>query len=463
MAVAASIAALVIFAAAGYQFVGGGETVNVTTAEVTSGDIVRRVMMTGTLQPSRTVEIGSQVSGTIQSIDADFNDPVRRGQIVARLDPSIYDARLVEASARVARLRAEYERAQAVTDDAQAKLARAEQLAAADVIPVADLDVARMAASDASSALKAAAADIAAAQAVAAEARVSLSYTTIRSPIDGIVIARHIDVGQTVKTSVQAPVLFTVADTRRMQLLAEIAESDVAAVRPGSKAVFQIESVGNQRFEGTVSSVRLQPLLQQVAGPARGSAATAEQTETTTPMPVGSWSAQPPDAASPGATGTSGTSGPPAAPAATDSTTPQPTSVTQPVSSTPGGVVTYMAVIDVDNASGQVPPGGTTIVFLPGQERRNVVRVRNSALTFRPSTAAFAAVGQDPPTLDSPRPEADRDRRGVRLAHVWKFENRRFIPIPVDVGVADDAWTELVSGPIQSGDIVLIDAVPVYH
>ena len=96
----------------------------------------------------------------------------------------------------------------------------------------------------------------------------SLNYTMIRSPIDGIVIARHVDVGQAVKASVQTPILFTVADTRRMQLLAEIAESDVAGVRPGSKAAFQIESIGNQSFEGTVSSVRLQPLLQQAAAPA---------------------------------------------------------------------------------------------------------------------------------------------------------------------------------------------------
>ena len=96
--------------------------------------------------------------------------------------------------------------------------------------------------------------------------------------------------------------------------------------------------------------------------------------------------------------------------------------------------MTYIAVIDVDNANGDVPPGGSALVFLP--------------------------VGQDPPTLDSPRVEADQERRGVRLGHVWKFENRRFIPIPVDVGVADDSWTQLVSGPIQPGDLVVTEAVP---
>jgi RND family efflux transporter MFP subunit len=492
MAVPVSLGALAILAAIRFQFVSDVEPIKVTTAEVTRGDISRRVMVSGTLQPARTVEIGSQVSGTVRSIEADFNDAVRAGQIVARLDPSIYEARLEETLARLAQLRAEHEKEQTVVDDAETKLARAEQLAAAAVIPMAELDAARLAAKEASSTLKATAADIAAAQAVAAEAQVSLNYTTIRSPIDGTVIARHVDVGQAVKASVQTPILFTVADTRRMQLLAEIAESDAGTVRPGSKAAFQIESIGNQSFEGTVSSVRLQPYLQQVAAPARGGQATGPQAVTSTPMPVGSSSAQPSIAASPAPTGTSGPTGnagtsgtagapagqatqqvgaipPPASgtqPAATsgraESSAPS-TPATAPGSSFPpaaGGVVTYFAVIDVNNADGTVPPGGTAIVYLPGHERRNVVRVPNNALTFRPSRAAFAAVAQDPPTLDAPRPEREQARRGVRLAHVWKFENRRFIPIAVDVGVSDDFWTEIVGGPLQSGDVVVTDAVP---
>ena len=123
--------------------------------------------------------------------------------------------------------------------------------------------------------------------------------------------------------------------------------------------------------------------------------------------------------------------------------------------------MTYLAVIDVNNASGSVPPGGSAIVFLPGQERRNVVRVPNNALTFRPSTTALAAVAQDPPILDSPRPEREQARRGVRFAHVWKFENRRFMPIAVEAGVSDDSWTEIVGGALRSGDVVVTDAVPV--
>jgi HlyD family secretion protein len=450
--------ALIVVAAMLFQFADRRQPVNLTTAPVTTGDVERRIMVTGTLQPARSVAVGAQVSGTIQSIDADFNDAVQAGQVVARIDPSIYEAQLVEATARLTQLRAEHDRAEAAADDAQTKLTRSEQLGAADVIPAAELDAARVSAKQAASALKAAAADIAAAQAVAAEAQVSLNYTTIRSPIEGFVIGRHVDVGQAVKASVQTPVLFTIADTRRMHLLAEIAESDVAGVRPGSKATFQIESLGIQSFEGTVSSLRLQPYLQQVARPAdRGTASSESQTVTSSPMPVGSSSAQPSSVTSPTPTGTSGTvetASPP-----TGQSAPATAATGSSIAPPAGGVVTYFAVIDVNNAGGTVPPGGTALVFLPAQRRQNVVRVPNKALTFRPSRAAFAAVAQSPPTLDV-SPHEREARRGERPASVWKFESGRFIPIAVDVGVSDELHTEIVGGSLRAGDIVVTDAVP---
>jgi hypothetical protein len=307
--------------------------------------------------------------------------------------------------------------------------------------------------------LKATAADIASAQAVAAEARVSLNYTAIRSPIDGLVIGRHVDVGQAVKAAVQSPILFTIADTRRMQLLAEIAESDVAGVRPGSKVAFQIESLGSQSFEGTVSSVRLQPYLQQVAPPLdRGPASSAPQTVRSLPMAVGSSSAQPSNEPLATATGTSGTAETASPPAAQSAPPAVPgSSITPPA----GGVVTYFAVIDVNKTAGALPPGGTALVFVGTDKRQNVMRVANNAVTFRPSRAAFAAVGQAPPTLNSSQQGREQaTRRGVRTAYVWKFENRRFIPVAVDVGVSDEFYTEIVGSQIRSGDVVLTDAVP---
>lgn len=394
---------------------GNRERVDIVTAVVTRGDVVRHVTVSGRLQPAKAVAIGSQVPGTIKSIDAEFNERVRAGQIVARLDPSIYEARLEEALARVAQLQVEHQKEQTAVDDAQARLARAEQLTAADVVPVAEVEAARLAADQGVSTLKATAADIVAAQAVAAGAKVSLNDTVIRSPIDGIVIARHVDIGQTVTTSIQTPILFTIADTRRMQLLTEIAESDVAGVRAGSKATFSIESSGKATFEGTVRDVRLQPV-----------------------SPIG----------------TAGPSTPPAGQPASGKT------ANGSSTSLGKGVAAYIAVIDVDNESGIVPPGGSAIVFLPANERRDVMRVPNTALTFRPSRSAFAVVGQEPPALELPRSDIDPSRRDVRRAYLWTFAKQRFVPLTVGVGISDDHWTEIVDGPLRPGDVVLTEAIP---
>jgi HlyD family secretion protein len=117
-------------------------------------------------------------------------------------------------------------------------------------------------------------------------------------------------------------------------------------------------------------------------------------------------------------------------------------------------------VIDVNNTEGAIPPGGTAIIDLAGHERPNVVRVPNTALAFRPSAAAFAEVDQDPPILDPPQLPREKATNGLRQAYVWKFENRRFVPIAVEAGLADDDWTELVAGPLRPGDVLLTAAEP---
>jgi HlyD family secretion protein len=125
------------------------------------------------------------------------------------------------------------------------------------------------------------------------------------------------------------------------------------------------------------------------------------------------------------------------------------------------GVVTYMAVIDVDNVDRAVPPGGTALVMLAGGQRENAVRIPNAALAFHPSPAAFAAADQQPPVLEpagSPRGRSQDD--GTRDRYVWKFESGEFVPVRVETGFADDSWTELVSGPVQPGDALVTSAVP---
>ena len=427
----------------------------VQTADVTSGPIARRILVSGTLEPARMVEVGSQVSGTIASLPVDFSSRVKAGQVIARLDPALFETRLAEAEAGLARAQAERARRLAALDDARMKLENAQTLAGDQQLARAELDLARTAMLQASADVKGAEADIAAARAVVTEARLSLDRTIIRSPIDGVVIGRHVDVGQTIAASVQAPILFTIGDLRRMRLLAEVPEGEVGGVQRGSQVSFDIESIGGRAFTGTVADVRLSP---QVA-PATATNAGA----TATPAPAGISSSTPvatsgttPQAGTPA----SGTAAPPGgqAPSSSPATPATPTTSTQQTAATMG-VVTYIAVIDVDAASQDIPPGSTAIVTLAGSERTQAVRIPNNTLAFAPSASSFAAVGQEPPVLN--RPDSDsRKRPSTRKGHVWKFENNRFVPIPVETGIADDSWTELVSGDVRPGDRLVTAAVP---
>lgn len=434
------------------------DAVQVQTADVTSGPIARQVLVTGTLEAARQVEVGSQVSGTIASIEVDFNSRVKAGQVLARLDPASIQARVDEAEAGLAKARAERAGRQAALDDASSKFERAQALTGDEQLARAELDLARTTMLQAAADVKGAAAGIAAAMAVVRQARVGLHHTVIRSPIDGVVIGRHVDAGQTIAASVNTPVLFTIGDLRRMRLLAEVPEGEVGGVQPGSQVRFAIESLGAAAFTGTVAEVRLAPqVVQAAASGTGGGAPTGAAATTGASQAVSGGTRQP---------ATSTTTGG-AAPQQTVQTTPgQPsTSASAPTASTSmpapaatQGVVSYVAVIDVDAANQNIPPGGTAIVTLAGSERPQAVRIPNNALTFAPSAEALAAVDQDPPALN--RSDASSSKVKTREGYVWKFENRRFVPIAVTTGIADDSWTELVAGEVRAGDRLLTAATP---
>jgi len=436
------------------------DRVQVQAAEVTSGPIARRVLVSGTLEPARMVEVGSQVSGTIASLPADFNARVKAGQVLARLDPASFHTRLTEAEAGLAKAEAERARRQAVLDDARAKLEDAQVLAGDRQLARAELDLAQTTMLQAAADLRAADADIAGARAAITEARVNLDRTVIRSPIEGVVIGRHVEVGQTIAASVHAPVLFTIGDLRRMRLLAEVPEGEVGGVQRGSQVRFDIESIGGHPFTGTVAEVRLAP---QVAASTPSNSSTSSNTSAiATPSPVatsGSSAASTSGSTQPAGSTTTGgaTSQPAAGPASSLSPAALTTSARQASSTT--GVVTYIAVIDVDASSEEIPPGGTAIVTLAGSERAQTVRIPNNALTFAPSTGSFAAVDQEPPVLNR-ADTAPVKQTGTRKGYVWKFENNRFVPIAVETGIADDSWTELVSGDVRPGDRLVTAAVP---
>ena len=394
--------------------------VTVSTAPVTDGPMTRRIIATGSLQAVTTVEVGSQVSGNVQSLLVDYNSFVKAGEIVARLDPSLYDAQrqaaqaaVDQAAASAAQARANVLGSQAAVNDAQMKLTRAESLAARQLIPQSDLDAARIAmdeakADRASSLAIVTQSDASVKQAQAAldQASVNLEHTIIRSPIDGIVIDRDVDVGQTLAASMTSPVLFRIAaDLTRMQVQVNVDESDVGVLAPGESAAFEVETYPGETFHGIVSQVRLQPVTE-----AGGTSATTTTTTTTT--------------------GTTASSGTPA------------------TSSSAPTIVSYTAIVDVENPDERLRPGMTAEVVLSGPERPHALRIPNNALSFRPPPDVLKAIGEVEPTI--------KKEQGMR--EVWTYDGKRFAPIAVHAGMADGGWTELVSGAVHAGDELVTSA-----
>ena len=235
-----------------------------TTAVVTRGPVVERVQATGTLQAVTTVQVGTQVSGTISALYADFNSKVRKGQVLARLEPSLFQAQVDQASATVQHLQADADRAAVEVEDAHVKLRRAEQLSGQQLIPASDLDAARTAARQAEAALKSAQAQIVQARAALNQNNVNLGHTTITAPVNGVVVSRNVDVGQTVAATMQAPTLFVLAeDLAHMQVNASIDESDIGRIEEGLPVSFQVDAYPNETFHGTVRQVRLDPVVDQ--------------------------------------------------------------------------------------------------------------------------------------------------------------------------------------------------------
>jgi HlyD family secretion protein len=234
------------------------------TAPITRGEVVEVVDATGTVQAVTTVQVGTQVSGTIKSLHADFNSRVRRGQVVAELEPSLFETQVEQARASLMRLEAEVRRAEVQLEDAQHKLTRAQALSEQQLVPASDLETATVNVRVAHAALQSAQAQVVQARASLHQSEVNLAHTVITAPIDGIVISRNVDVGQTVAASMQAPTLFVIArDLREMQVEASIAESDIGRIESGQPVSFRVDAYPADTFTGTVSQVRLQPVVEQ--------------------------------------------------------------------------------------------------------------------------------------------------------------------------------------------------------
>ena len=236
----------------------------VATALVTRGAVADVVAATGTLQAVTTVQVGTQVSGTISWLGADFNTIVHKGQVIARLDPSLFQAQVEQARANQSKAAADLDNAQVKVADSERQYDRAKELAAKQLVAQSDLDAAKLAVDLAEATVRSIRAQVAQAQAAVSQAQLNLDHTVITAPIDGIVIGRSVDAGQTVAASLSSPTVFSIAaDLAEMQINASIDESDIGRIRPAQRVTFQVDAYPNEHFTGTVAQIRLQPSVVQ--------------------------------------------------------------------------------------------------------------------------------------------------------------------------------------------------------
>jgi HlyD family secretion protein len=228
------------------------------TAEVTRGNVIAKVDATGTLAPVTTVQVGSQVSGTVKALFVDYNAHVRKGQVIAELDPSLFQTQVDQARATLIKSQSDVDRAKVEVDDSSSKSRRAQELYDQKLISRNDLETAQSTAMQAEAALKSVEAQVTQARASLNQAQVNLQHTIITSPIEGTVISRSVDVGQTVAASMSAPTLYVIAqDLTHMQVSASIDESDIGRIENGQLVAFRVDAYPQQTFRGTVKQVRL--------------------------------------------------------------------------------------------------------------------------------------------------------------------------------------------------------------
>lgn len=255
-------AVVVAVAAAGFYVYSKREAEAATgafrTVPVERGDIRVAISSTGTLSAISTVTVGSQISGQVTDVLVDYNDNVTKGQVIARIDPKTYEAQIAQGNAQVASARATLAQAQATLVNAELDYRRKSDLGARQLVARSDVDLAKATLDQARAQVNAAQASIRQQTASTETTRVNLDRTVIRSPVDGVVLTRSIEPGQTVAASLQAPELFTIAeDLAKMKIELAVDEADIGQVRPGQSVSFTVDAFADRQFRGTVEQVRL--------------------------------------------------------------------------------------------------------------------------------------------------------------------------------------------------------------
>src|SRR5215469_8761871 len=392
------------------------------SAKVERGDINDVVEATGTINSIITVQVGSQVSGSIAKLNADFNSRVHKGDIIALIDPALFEGAVLQAKADLDNAQANVEAARANLDKAKAALVqtkadyeRAVGLTRDAVMSQQQMDLAKSNYESANAAVGAATAGITQAEAqvnlkkaALTVGQTNLNYTVIRSPIDGTVVARNVDVGQTVAASLQAPTIFTIAqDLTKMWVYAKTDESDVDNIKVGQPVTFKVDALPKETFRGVVKQVRMNPTMVQ-------------------------------------------------------------------------SVVTYDTIIEFENPDLKLFPGMTAYVTIPVATVRNVVKLPNTALRYKPplstddiialykqygiegsgnqlATVNLAATGTEASLQTPPRSPK------TETAVVWKLHSDNTMePVKVSLGITDHAYTEvaaLLTGQLKEGDDVVIRSI----
>jgi HlyD family secretion protein len=410
----------------GWNMLSKAATPGYGVAEVKRDTIAQTISATGKVQAVTTVQVGTQVSGTVSNLYADFNQQVKAGQLIAKLDPSQFEAQLTQAKASLAGTQAAVQTAQmsvqgseaniqaaqanldrtdSIVEDARKNLELTENMVKQQVRARRDLEMAQATVAQAAAQRQQAFAQLnqakaqalsvrsqlvqAQAQARQAQASVDLAEvnvqrTLIHAPIDGVVVSRNVDVGQTVAASLQAPTLFLIAkDLTKMQVLADVDEADVGRLTPDSKVTFRVDAFPQDTFKGRISQIRLSPMMVQ-------------------------------------------------------------------------NVVTYTAVIDVDNTSMKLKPGMTANITATVAESANVIAIPNAALRFRPENAGSESKGA--------WKKSDTARKGTGAARpnreqasvIWREEAGALKPVRVKLGLTDGVSTEVLNDAVHEGDRIAV-------
>lgn len=258
------IIGIIIILAGGWfgwnSFKGSNGKVSFRLIYVQKGNVIQTVNATGTVQPLQLIQVGTQVTGPVKKLYVDFNSRVKEGDIVAQIDPAIYETNVTQSKANLSRSKAGVDQVKANLKLAEKELARDKELAAKELISKSELDTAVANRDSLIAQLKSAQASVEQSESSLQTAQVNLDYTTIKSPVDGIVISRNVDEGQTVVANYSAQVLFTIAtDIKKMQINATVSEADIGKIAVGQVTTFTVDAYQEMEFVGMVVQIRLSP------------------------------------------------------------------------------------------------------------------------------------------------------------------------------------------------------------